>query len=118
MINWLEDPLNYSYLRQDRYLSISSRFPVKSIGKRIQQFSHLIGYELVEKRNSNTKGVYMYYHQFYWLKKHDRDLSPEGVYKGPRGFGGRMPTEAVDPVRLVERSPYGEEKEGIRDIIC
>jgi hypothetical protein len=110
MITWLENPLNYSYVREDRYINTSSRFPVKGIGKRIHQFSKLIGYELVEKRNSNTKGVYLYVYQFYWLKSHDRELSPDGVYKGIRGFGGRMPSEAVDPVRLVERSPYPVEE--------
>ena len=109
MITWLENPQNYSYLRQDQYLSTSSRFPVKTIGRRIQEFSKLIGYELVERRNSNTKGVYLYCHRFYWLKKHDRDLSPDGVYKGPREFGGRMPTEAVDPARLIERTSYMED---------
>lgn len=55
---------------------------------------------MVEKRNSNTKGVYLYYHQFYRLKLHDRDRSPDGVYKSPRGFCGSIPSEAVDRFRL------------------
>jgi len=58
--------------------------------------------------------VYLYHHQFYWLKEHDRDLAPDGVYKGPQGFGGRMPTEAVNPVSLVEMSPYRKENGGER----
>ena len=36
------------------------------------------------------------------MRKWDRDLAPDGVYKGPRGFGGRMPVEAVDPKGLVK----------------
>ncbi|PWR71851.1 DUF6009 family protein [Methanospirillum stamsii] len=102
MITWLDNPLNYSYVRKTSYTSLSSRFPVKTLGKKFQQFGKLIGHELIERKDSNTKGVYLYHHQFYWLKEHDRDLAPDGVYKGPRGFGGRMPVEAVDPVRLME----------------
>jgi hypothetical protein len=94
-------------------MSTSPRFPVKSIGNRTPRFYRLIGYELVEKKNSKVKGVYMYHYLFYWLKLHDRDISPDGVYKGPKGFCGRMPSEAVNPVRLVERSPYPVEEEGI-----
>ncbi|MCA1915140.1 DUF6009 family protein [Methanospirillum hungatei] len=117
MITWLDNPLNYSYVRKTLYISLSSRFPVKTIGNKFQQFGKLIGYELVERRDSNTKGVYLYHHQFYWLKEYDRDLSPDGVYKGPRGFGGRMPTEAVNPVRLVERGQDGRGEEGEREVI-
>ncbi|NLW75715.1 MAG: hypothetical protein GXY18_04720 [Methanomicrobiales archaeon] len=116
MITWYENPLNYSYVRKTLYISLSSRFPVKTMGRKFQQFGKLIGHELVDRRDSNTKGVYLYHHQFYWLKEHDRDLSPYGVYKGPQGFGGRMPTEAVNPIRLVESNPYGDEEEGIRGI--
>lgn len=106
MITWLENPLNYSYVRKTLYKSLSPRFPVKSMPKKFPEFGKLIGHEMVEKENSNTKGVYLYNHRFYWLKKHDRDLSPEGVYKGPRNFGGHMPSEAVNPAVLVQQSPY------------
>lgn len=102
MITWLDNPLHYSYVRKTRYITISPRFPVKSLGKIFPELGRLIGYTMVERKNSNTEGVYLYHHEFYWLKKHDRDLAPDGVYQGPRGFCGRMPVEAVDPVGLVE----------------
>lgn len=114
MITWFDDPLKYSYVRKTLYISLSPRFPVKTVGRIFQEFGRLIGHELVKREDSNTKGVYLYHHEFYWLKKHDRDLLPDGVYKGPQGFGGRMPTEAVNPVRLVEMSPYREEDGGVR----
>lgn len=101
MIIWLDEPLKYSYLRKTKYMSTSSRFPVKSIGKQVSDFATLIGYELTSKCPGNTKGVYLYHYEYYWLKKHDRDISPDGVYAGKEGFEGFMPNEAVDPKNLI-----------------
>jgi hypothetical protein len=106
MITWLENPLNYSYLRHQKYTSTSTQFPVNTIEKQTQGLSRLVGYEMVEKQDSKIKGVYLYVFEFYWLKDHDRDLSPDNIYRGDPGFGGHMPTEAVNPVELVKKSPY------------
>lgn len=59
MITWYENPLNYSYVRKTLYISLSPRFPVKTLGRKFQQFGKLIGHELVDRRDSNTKGVYL-----------------------------------------------------------
>lgn len=106
MITWLENPLNYSYLRETPYMSCSSKFPVKTIGNRLQDFSKILGYELIGK--DGGKGVPVFQYLFYWLKEHDRDLMPDGVYKGPKEFGGKMPAEAKNPVDLVKNNPYVE----------
>jgi len=103
MITWIEDPLQYSYLRKADYMSCSNRFPVKTITQHKENFSKLIGYELTRKTPSVVHpGVNLYYFDFYWLKTYDRDLSPGDVYEGPKGYGGHMPYEAVDPFTLVQ----------------
>jgi hypothetical protein len=101
MITWIEDPLKYVYLRKTRYLSTSRRFPVKTIGVRTHRFARLIGYELI-----SHPVTYQYTFEFYWLKTHDRDLSPDDVYAGPKRFGGKMPVEAVNPIELVKEHPF------------
>ena len=36
MITWLENPVRYAYLRRTPYMSLSSRFPAKTIGRRLR----------------------------------------------------------------------------------
>ncbi len=101
MITWLENPLNYSYLRKSTFMSGSPRVPIRTVEKR-QDYGKIVGYEKVSSQR------YMYLFNFYWLKEHDRDLMPDGVYKGPKEFGGKMPAEAKNPVELVKDNPYME----------
>lgn len=100
MITWLEDPLKYSYLRKMEYMTGSSKFPVKSIGKNRPSFNRLIGYERISKHLMHAR--YCYFYNVYYLRDHDRDISPEGVYAGEKGFVGKMPSEAVNPIALIE----------------
>ena len=100
MIVWIEDPLKYSYLRKTIRASCSSRFPIKSIGKHIQDFHTLVGYEL-ESKQPHYRSGYTYYYVFHWLKTYDRDIAPDGVYAGDNTYCGNMPCEAVDPKTLV-----------------
>lgn len=95
MITWLEDPSKYAYLRRTRYIG-GPVFPVKGIGRKTGEFGRLVGY-----RRIGRLMPYTFEFEFYWLKKHDRDLSPDDVYAGPPVFGGAMPSEAVDPRALV-----------------
>lgn len=91
-ITWLDDPMKYAYLRKGSFTA-SARFPIKRFEK---QGDRVIGYSRMPPRNP-----YVYDYTIYWLKKHDRDLDPEGVYRGPAEFGGFMPSEAVNPRDLV-----------------
>lgn len=100
MITWLVNPVRYAYLRKTPYMSLYSRFPAKTIGRRLADFAVLVGYEKVVSRR------YHYEYTFYWLKRHDRDIQPEGVYRGPHWYGGFMPCEAVDVIELLRSSPY------------
>lgn len=96
MITWLEDPTKYAYLRKTSSIH-AARFPVKSWGRHLSEFGRLVGY----RRHNPSLMPYAWEYDVYWLKKHDRDLAPADVYAGPSTFGGRMPTEAIDPRELV-----------------
>jgi len=98
MIIWLDDPLKYPYLRRAKYMFVS-HFPVKRMTKRL---SHFVGYERICKATLSWHFMY----NVYYTRKGDRDNDPSGVYAGPPEYGGKMPTEAVNPLELVKITPY------------
>ena len=98
-IVWVEDPLTYLYLREDTYLTTAPRnFPVRTWLRRSGY--RVIGYEVMEHEKGTGRTAYR--RRFWYLKSHDRDLDPEGVYKY------LTPTEAVIP------SSKGLDRESIR----
>lgn len=114
-ITWLEDPTEYTYLREMWYMSLSSRFPVTNFTRKFTDAAKLVGYVLAAK-DPGKFGRSIYHWQCWWLKKHDRDLMPDGVYTGPTTYGGKMPVEAVNPQTLVrvdvKRGGDAENREG------
>lgn len=110
-LTWIEDPFKYSYIRKSGYIHFGRRFPIKSWGKDISEFAKLIGFE-----QTGHPSPSIYYYDVYWLKKHDRDLSPDGVYKGKKEFGGFMPSEAVDPKNLVNKMDINGLQEFLNDL--
>jgi hypothetical protein len=97
-IIWIDNPLKYSYLRKTHYMSCSSRFPVKTMMRNFYPGGVLVGYKC------DSRSKHCYHFTYYWLKRHDRDISPNDVYKGPNTFGGFMPAEAVDPKTLCSEN--------------
>lgn len=101
MITWLEDPTKYAYLRMVRY-DMTFRFPEKRMAKeKAASGGRLVGYERGKRL---SPGFFEF--DIYYLAPHDRDMQPDGVYAGPQGFGGGMPSEAVNPRELVVTNPY------------
>jgi hypothetical protein len=100
-IIWREDPLKFTYLREDTYLTTAPvRFPVSR--PIFYNQSKIVGYEVVRRKRSE-KSPRVYRRRFWYLKKHDRDIDPNGVYKYSH------PTEAVDPPSIClgeESIPY------------
>lgn len=96
-IVWLRDPLQFSYLREGVYATTQRRGPISS--RRIsRELAFIVGYaECVSKKEeSGWPTVYrVYRRRFWWLKKHDRDLDPNGVY------AHKYPAEAVDPTSIA-----------------
>jgi hypothetical protein len=98
-IVWLEDPLKYSYLRERVYITtlpkkIALKTPIW------QNQAKIVGYEIVNRKHEPAPDVY--HRRVWWLKTHDRDLDPDGVYKS------NHPLEAVLPDSIavgVESKP-------------
>jgi Family of unknown function (DUF6009) len=93
---WLDNPLNYTYLRETIYHSEVSHLPN---GLFLSDMDRVVGYQLI---SHETGGVFIF--RFWWLKTYDRDIQPEGIYK----YGA--PCEAVIPLSVVmlESKPYRE----------
>jgi hypothetical protein len=85
---WLENPLNYEYLRKSRCICCDFEFKktIKSLIKNIK----IIGYE-----KPKMKGIVEYY--IYWLKDYDRGMPFEKEVYGKEDSikNNRMPAEAV-----------------------
>jgi hypothetical protein len=82
-IVWMEDPLQFTYLRERKYTSNHRTIPVKKI--LFCEQKRIIGYEII----SHKRGMYNF--RLWWLKTYDRDFDPEGAYKY------NQPYEAVIP---------------------
>jgi hypothetical protein len=73
-VHFLKPPFRYTYLRESEYHSCSSRFPEKKIVS--PRFGILVGYQLLEHT-----GPRIFHFRYWFLRKHDRDFDPNGVYK-------------------------------------
>lgn len=107
---WIENPLNFTYLRESIACTIKHRGRIGKI-KSIE-FAKLIGYEELPKSGF---GIQLYNRRFWWLKKHDWDIckgkSIGEVYpKDWREEGreniytpkiGLSPIEAVEPKSIT-----------------
>lgn len=92
-IVWLRDPRQFAYLRESIYCTTRRRGPIS--GRYIEDLAFIVGYaECVPKGKSGGWRT-AYRRRFWWLKVHDRDLDPTGVY----ARGG--PAEAVDPASIA-----------------
>lgn len=95
---WVEEPTNYSYLRETRYTTLGYRPPLK---KKIWQGQKVIvGFKLVTRgkvggRNLNTFLVW-------WLKTYDRDFMPNGIYKFHMPSEGVVVSELLDKIKDVK----------------
>lgn len=89
-IVWLEDPLKFTYLREKRWDKFKNYFSIKE-AKTLDDFAKIIGYEYL---GLDSRG-FLHNFRMWWLKKHDRDISPNGVYKNG------CPAEAVIPSSIV-----------------
>jgi hypothetical protein len=94
-IVWLEDPLQYTYLREGTYGRTRRTGKIRGVPG-----CRLIGYT---EHRKHGRGIVPYRRRFWWLKPYDRDLEPDGVY------ADHYPAEAVDPgsiqVGTRSRSP-------------
>lgn len=103
-IVWLEDPKNFTYLREA--IACTTRRKGK-IGLGGSEFAKLVGYEELPKQG---QGIQVYHRRFWWLKKHDWDICHgkslgEIYYRDIRELGrdnpyipnGLYPYEAVFP---------------------
>lgn len=90
-IVWLRDPRQFAYLREGIMCTTRSSGPIS--GRYIEDLAFIVGYaECLPK--SAGHGRMAYRRRFWWLKEHDRDLDPQGVYARGR------PAEAVDPASI------------------
>ena len=88
-IVWVHDPLKFRYLREsNRFTTQRRRFPVK------RKDVLIVGYATHHKKGH---GRTVYNRRFWYLKKWDRDLEPDGPYAVKNFRYGPMPCEAVIP---------------------
>ncbi len=100
-IIWLDNPLEYPYLREGTYVTTSPKvFPVKRF---LKNGMRVIGYEIHNKERGEHPKVYS--RRYWFLKPHDRDLNPNGVYKY------LAPAEAVVPSSIQENQESIEYKQ-------
>ncbi|MGD0534351.1 MAG: DUF6009 family protein [Methanoregula sp.] len=101
-IVWLEDPLEFTYLRETYYCTCSPvQIRLKTPIWREQ--AKIVGYETIPvKERKACGGMRAYTRRVWWLKKYDRDIDPSGVY------ATHWPCEAVLP------SSIGLGKESVR----
>jgi hypothetical protein len=71
-IIWLEDPSKYRYLREGTYLVVGRH--TGKIHPHIQDMAFIVGYATVRPQ----KGRQVYNRRFWWLKKHDQNIQPDG----------------------------------------
>lgn len=105
-IVWLEDPMKFRYLREGVLNNGRYEQPGLKSKPRPDGIAKLVGYEIITDKNPEI--IFMddedgrthrhrldylekFNRRFWWLKKDDRDLEPEGCYKY------RAPVEAVVP---------------------
>ena len=93
-IVWLRDPRQFAYLRESIHFTTRRRGPIS--GRYIEDLAFIVGYaECVPKKGKSGGWRTAYRRRFWWLKVHDRDLDPTGVY----ACAG--PAEAVDPASIA-----------------
>jgi hypothetical protein len=97
-IVWVRDPKKYTYLREGIYATCRRKGPPP------QKTFHVVGYA-EHRKAAYSFGVYM--RRFWWLKDHDRDLDPLGVYKCG------CPCEAVKPDSIGLGQESAEFREAI-----
>ena len=96
-IVWLEDPLKFTYLRESIYHTLDPRrmrLKIPLFGEQAK----IVGYEVCTDKSEGVKalGRYTAYsRRVWWLKVHDRDIDPNGVY------AYHWPCEAVVPVLIA-----------------
>lgn len=103
-IIWLEDPTSLAYVREG--------IIVTSGRTRRPQWWHprarLVGYANLSPEIRRARGIGTYERRMFWLKEHDRDRDPYGV------FARRVPAEAVDPQSIRPGAPsrplWGEQQ--------
>lgn len=87
-IVWLEDPLKYSYLRETVYISTSPQ-KIRLKTPIWEGQAKIIGYEIIDREHEAARDTYE--RRVWWLKKHDRDLDPEGVYQYNHPYEAVLP---------------------------
>jgi len=95
-IVWIENPLNYTYLREQYHESSSPRFPIKNLSL-LRGMEKIIGYQIMSRKKN------CYEFRFWYVRRYDRDIDPNGVYKNS------CPSEAVIPDSICRDSkskPY------------
>ncbi|MFJ2478220.1 DUF6009 family protein [Streptomyces sp. NPDC087659] len=92
---WLEDPENLDYVRQalDKTKRRNTRPPYARDGR-------MVGYALLDDKAEPDPDSGLYKRRVFYLLPHDRDSSPNGVYREG------APGEAVDP-RTIEPTKPG-----------
>lgn len=104
-IVWLEDPLNFTYLRETKWCSLKPkqiRLKTPIWGEQAE----IIGYEIFH-REQGESAQSTYTRRVWWLKKHDLDIDPNGIYKN------NQPSEAVIPSSISvgkKSAPYKTSK--------
>lgn len=96
-IVWLRDPEQFAYLREGVTCTTRRSGPIS--GRYIEDLAFIVGYAECAPKGESGRGRTAYRRRFWWLKKYDRDLDPQGVYARGR------PAEAVDPRRVVANEP-------------
>lgn len=85
-IVWVYDPLCFSYLREGLVATTHWRGKPALAAK---DTALLVGYAEVQPLPAPGRRCYL--RRVWWLKKHDRDLQPNGLYRD------LLPAEAVEP---------------------
>jgi hypothetical protein len=117
-IVWKYDPSMFSYLREGIYSTTQRRGPIRGYratsGEHIacienarrtaerlhkdnseQELVLIVGFANVTRESGEVySSLVAYDRRYWWLKTHDRDLLPNGVYR--RG----TPSEAVKPMSI------------------
>ncbi len=89
-IVWEEDIARLDYVREFRATAYSRRRPGPWRGE-----GRRVGYSVLRADAPNTGQPGTFKRRVFFLKDHDRDSEPDGVYRSPG-----EPCEAVDP-RLI-----------------
>jgi len=96
-IVWLEGPLKFTYLRESVYCTLDPRC-MRLKTPLFGQQAKSVGYEVCTDPSEGGKLIArrrVYSRRVWWLKVHDRDIDPNGVY------AYHWPVEAVAPVFIA-----------------